>query len=78
MKAPKMKKNRRLLDRTLLLPRGKRNPKLEILQQNKLNVPLTLFLINVGGGTWVIDDTPRMITRPRSILASSNRMRTIL
>ena len=50
-------KNRQLPFQNLLLPGGTRYQKVNILKKNKLKVPLTLFAINVGGGTRVADGT---------------------
>ena len=49
----------------MLLPIGRRDPKVDIHKLNKLKVPLTVFVIYVGGVNWVASGTPKMITRPR-------------
>ena len=50
----------------MLLLGGIRELKMEIPTLQKLKVPLTLFAINVGGGTQVAASTPRTITITRS------------
>ena len=56
----------------LLPPGDTRYPKVDIPRLNCLMILLTLFAINVGGGTRVVAGTPWIITIPGRKRASSN------
>ena len=78
VKYPEAKKNQKPMDLNLLLPGVTRDLKVDNPRLNYLMILLTLFAINVGGGTQVAYGTTRMITRPRSKWASSNILPSML